>query len=340
MKIKTISTLLMIAMLIIVGCAESSTREIIKENKNVCAIMPVSGPFAIIGEEMAKGLELAAVENNYDFKLEDDGYDFKKTVTATRKLIQEGCDEIIVTTIEEAKPILPIAEEAEVPVITLLDRTIEVKENDYLFSTGFGTEGSGREARRLVNKNDKIIVIRDMHDWAIIISDAFGEVYENKIAYTLNEGEDFNTLITKIKQEEPDVIYFAIAINDAVDFVTKIKEQGIEAQLITGDGFTIDHVMAASDAANGICKTDLPAMTKELDVEMIVPEFVGLAYDGANAVIQAKEEAKENNIDYLEALKNTKVKSVFGDIIDMNPNAPDRVETLYCIEDGELYPIN
>ena len=291
------------------------------DETTICAIMPLTGEWAFVGEQAALGLERAAEEHNVRLILEDDQYDPTKTVTAARKLIAQGCKSLQVPFIENALPIADIAREHNVPVNLIYDGTVHVDNDPILYTSGFSVEGAGYLMADFVQERS-VVVVRDQNDFSITLTDAFVEKFEGeKEVITITENEDFRTLVTKIKASNPEAIYFGFAQNDAVLFIDSLKEQEVDARLYTTVQFSPDKIERAGESANGICKTSLPRVTVFQDA--MIPEWAALGYDAAIANIIGK-----GNFD------NLRFTSITGDTIDMN--GPARDEVIYCIKNGQL----
>ena len=115
----------------------------------VGAILPLSGDLAALGEEVKRGIELAAEDAkmegaNVAVIYEDDRYTPAMDVSAANKLINvDKVDAAMTMFVEEAKPMAPVFNTSKTPLVALWDSNEFIKSNEYLFSNGFSTERAG-----------------------------------------------------------------------------------------------------------------------------------------------------------------------------------------------------
>lgn len=104
--------------------------------------------------------------------------------------------------------------------------------------------------KRLAAK--RVAVIHDKSTYGQGLADAFKSHlrilgYRAVLYDGLTRGEkDFNALVTKVKGAQVDAVYFGGIHNEAGPLARQLKEQGVAAPLISGDGIVSDEfVMAA-----------------------------------------------------------------------------------------------
>ena len=134
MKLKV--TLVAIALGIVglsIWADRSSTQEAPQKNTTIGAILPLSGDFAQFGEAINQGITLALDEAraegiHIDYVLEDDNSQTVGSVNAAKKLINvDAVDAVLTATVQEAKPIAPLINEAGIPLIVVWDSTEFIK---------------------------------------------------------------------------------------------------------------------------------------------------------------------------------------------------------------------
>ncbi|MFH1402148.1 MAG: ABC transporter substrate-binding protein [Patescibacteria group bacterium] len=245
------------------------------------AILPLTGPYATIGEEVKKGIDLAAEDakkqglNFVLFYEDDQGMFGVGTVSAANKLIAINKINVAITfAIEEAKPIAPIFTKAKIPLVVGWDSNDDISDSsEYIFSNGFSTEKAGERMAEFaynILSLRNVALISHIDAWAEIISNAFknrftelgGSVVFDE-EYNINT-TDYRTAIVKMKQSNPDGIYFPlIPINNA-QFITQAYQLGLRVPMMTGDGLMRDIVQEVKEAGENIYFTSMLADNNDL----------------------------------------------------------------------------
>ncbi|MDR1412575.1 MAG: branched-chain amino acid ABC transporter substrate-binding protein [Actinomycetes bacterium] len=181
---------------------------------------------------------------------------------------------------------------------------------------------------------------------------------------TQQKQNDFTAVVTKIKSEKPDVVYFggtyAADTGAGALFSKQLKEGGVSVPVLGGDGlYADDYITQAGTASEGDLATcpgkpieQLPKGQAFADAYTAMfpgKEFGGFdafAYDAANALINAVYKvADANGVDkvtspagkeaLIEAVAGTTLDGVTGDVqFDDKGDNVNRVITLYKVIDG------
>jgi branched-chain amino acid transport system substrate-binding protein len=264
-----ISILLASLMVFPFGCVKKEEKEI-----KIGTILPLTGDFAIFGEEIKKGIELAVDEAKKTgvpltvFYEDDQSLSPTAGINAANKLIIANKIDVGLTMIvEESRPISPIFNKNKVPLLVLWDSNRFVKEaGEYIFSNGFSTEKAGEKMAKFAYSKmgfKKVAVIKHVDPWAEIISESFEAKFGNlggKIVFreTLQPTEtDYRTTIAKIKKAVPDSVYFPLVPPNSALFLTQTKELGLRVPLLTGDALIQQVIDAAGKAAEGVYLTNI-----------------------------------------------------------------------------------
>jgi len=307
-------------------------------------IIPLSGQFAVIGQELQNGVELAAGQlkekgANISFVYEDDKFDLKEVVTVANKLINiDKVDMAVLFSVEEARPVAPIFDNNKIPLVVMYDSNAFLKNaGPYIFSNGFSTEKGGQlmadfAFNKLKLKN--IAVVGQVDPWSEIISQSFQDQFKKdggKIAYleSVQVGtSDFRSLISKIKNSKPDAIYFPLIPPDSVSFIQQIKQANLNIPMLSGDALIQDVIDAVGKASNGIYytnaysdNTQLPILYKNKygkDPSALI--YVASGFDGVMKIGQALGLSKDIK---------TVLDSVFGPT-----RSADRLEKIYQVKSG------
>lgn len=239
-------------------------------------IVPLTGPYAFLGEEIKKGVELAAEEAknqemNFAITYEDDQGNFGPgTVNAANKLV--NIDKInagITFGIEEAKPIAPIFNNAKIPLVVGWDSNDFIKgAGDYIFSNGFSTEKAGEKIAEFAYKNlslRKVAIVSHIDAWVDIISASFKNkftelggsiVYNERIS---PEATDYKTIILKVKNSKADGVYAPTMPMNSAIFIIQAKQLGLNVPLMMGDSFVQEVIDEVKSSGEGIYFTSMIA---------------------------------------------------------------------------------
>jgi branched-chain amino acid transport system substrate-binding protein len=168
--------------------------------------------------------------------------------------------------------------------------------------------------------------------------------------FTNNQATDFNAILTKIKSKKPDVIAYAGMDAQGGPMLKQIKQLGIEARFLTGDGgCTPELLKLAGDAVSdkAFCsqaglpldqladKTFATRFKKRFGVD--VQLYAPYVYDAAAALIEAMKAADSvEPAKYLPALKKVNFKGVTGAVaFDDKGDTKFGAITLYQFKGGK-----
>ncbi|MBU4369576.1 penicillin-binding protein activator [Patescibacteria group bacterium] len=368
---KTTRTILwiVIAVVVIGGIWYTTTKEqsVEEDVVKIGAILPLTGEVAIVGISIQQGIEIAVEDVNkiggikgrqIKVVFENDEYDNKKSVTASQKLINvDKIDIGIMPFVHGAKAVMPIFEQNKIPLIVAWDSTNELEKGDYIFSTGFSTELSGkRMANYAYNELNlrKVAIVLHQDEWSEVIAPAFKEEFQGLGGKVLLEekvtvGEsDFRTIISKIKSKGADAVYLPLVPMNTDMFLKQAKELGLEAQILSGDALIPDIIMVAGEAAEGVYFTSIYVEDNEIsrDLDKKYREkygeeapalpMVAFGYDAMLAIKSAIEKVEE--------ITPEGIKDVFysidiigaGGQIKIGVNGlSERVEKVFRVQNGE-----
>jgi branched-chain amino acid transport system substrate-binding protein len=144
----------------------------------------------------------------------------------------------------------------------------------------------------------------------------------------VNTGEkDYSALVSKLKSANVDVVYFGGLHTEAGLIIRQMRDQGLRAPLMSGDGITDkEFVQIAGPGAEGTYMTFAPDPRKNPQAKDVVAKFKAKNYDpeaytlysyaAVEILKQAAEEAKSMDGKKIsDVMKSGKVfKTVIGDI--------------------------
>lgn len=322
-----------------VSCGGSKGSNEIK----IGSIGPLSGAVAVYGTEARDGIALAVEEinaaggvNGKMIKLicEDDEGDPAKTVSAFKKLtVQDGCKLIIgsltsgctkaITDQSQAAKVIQIAPAATAENITIDEAG---KTIPYVFRACFidpfqGTVG-GKFAAETLNAKNAAILYDIGNDYSVGLSENFIAEFEKhggkivaKESYSTGE-KDFNAQITKVKNQNPDVVYIPDYYATVALISKQLRAQGVMCATVGADGWDGLTENAGDEVLNGFYSNHYAADSTDPAVVKYVTNFkakfnreptsfAALGYDSVYMLKDALTKAGDSDIakvrDALEA---------------------------------------
>lgn len=319
-----------------------------KGTVKIGAILPLSGELAAMGEEIKKGVEMAADEyakQGFNLKViyeDDQSLSSTAAVNAARKLLDiDKIDVGLTMVVEEAKPIIPLFTDKKIPLLVLWDSNNFIKEaGEYIFSNGFSNEKTGEMMAEYAfnNLNLKKVAIIGIIDPAMeIFAGSFKtefEKLEGKVIYNeeiMPDTKDFRTYIAKIKQLNPDGVYFLFMPLDNAIFLMQMKQLGLKAVPLNSESMTSDAINKAGVAAEGVYFTNIYTDEAQLLTEKYKARYnsdpmdstlVSFGYDGIAKIANAIQVSQKS------------LKDSLAEIFGSNRSA-NRVEKIYKIINGK-----
>lgn len=348
---------------------------------------PLSGPSAHLGKDNENGAKMAIEELNakgtmiggkkvkFELLAEDDGSDPKQGTAAAQKLVDAKVNGVVghlnsSTSIPAAK----IYHDAAIPQIspsstaTAYTRmgyksTFRVVANDGQLGGNLGHYA----VQKFKSKNNavKIAVIDDRTAYGQGVADEFAkgaraEASRTKVdlklvprQFTNDKATDFNAILTKIKEAQPDVIFYGGMDSVAGPMLRQMKNLGIQAKFMGGDGICttslpglagdglIDgQVVCAEaggipDAKKKASEEFRAAFKKRFGVDVVI--YAPYTYDAVMTLADAMQQAKSADpLVYLPYLQKINHKGITGDIaFDYKGDIKDGALTLYTFESGK-----
>lgn len=265
----------------------------------------LSGDVASYGQASVAGIELAAKEINdaggvNGKKIELVKYDTKSdTAEATTLATKLMAQDKVLTVIGPAtsggmKAQIQVAEKNQVPVVsgssTADDLTVtNGKLNDYVFRTCFNDSFQGTSAANYSSEKlgaTTAVIIKDnSNDYSKGLAASFdtqfkanGGTIVAEEAYAKGE-RNFNSILTKIKGQNFDVIYLPGYYEEAGPAIKQARELGITAPILGGDGY--DSPKLAEAAGAGLTDVYFTNHYSSEDTDPKVVEFIA-AFKKAN----------------------------------------------------------
>ncbi len=308
---------------------------------------PLTGPQAHYGKDFQNGVQLAVEEVNaskpiiggkevkFVLLAEDDQADPRSGTVVAQRLVDENIAGMLGhfnsgTTIPASK----IYARAGIPQIAMATAPAYTEQG---FKTTFRMMTSDTQQGSVVGSYavgklgfKKIAVIDDRTAYGQGLANEFEKAAKAAGAtivareFTTDKSVDFRAILTKLKAQAPQAIFYGGSEVQAAPMARQIKELGISATLISGEMVKSDNfIKLAGDAAEGVI-----ASLAGLPIEQMpggaayvakyekrfgakVETYSPYAYDGAMAMFMAMKKA--DSVDpakYLPALAATQLQGV------------------------------
>ena len=153
----------------------------------------------------------------------------------------------------------------------------------------------------------KVAVVYIKNDWGLVAQEYFvkrtKEIGAAVVAvepYLPEQGKDFSAIITKIKEQKPDLIYLGMMYTDGALFAQQVKKANFDVALCgTGALYSSELVKLGGSAVEGLYltvsffpddpKPEVQEFVKGYEAKYgkLPTQFAAQAYDAANLIIEA-----------------------------------------------------
>jgi branched-chain amino acid transport system substrate-binding protein len=335
---------------------------------------PLTGAQAHIGIDIRNGVQLAIEDANkagvniggkavkLEMVAEDDEANPTKATTVAQKLVDAKVSAVVGHFNSGASiPASKIYADAGIPQIspssTNPDYTLKGYKTTFRVVAHDGQQGPVLGRFALNNLKAKTIaVIDDSTAYGQGLADNFEATVKAGGAkvvareHTTDKDTDFKAILTKIKGRNPDLIMFGGIDPQAGPMAKQMKELGIKAKFIGGDGIqTPNFIKLAGDAGEGVLasipglpKDKMPGGTEFLakykakfnaEVELFAP----MGYDAVMVFVEAMKRAGSSDpAKFLPEVGKTDYKGVIGPIaFDDKGDLKNGPITIYVVKGGK-----
>jgi branched-chain amino acid transport system substrate-binding protein len=315
----------------------------------VAVVGPITGSEAVFGDQMKRGAEMAVADLNAKggvlgkkLRLEvgDDACDPKQASAVANQMASKKVAVVIGHYCSSSSiPGSAVYNEAGILQITPASTNPQLTEGaaqkgwNNVFRTCGRDDQQGEVAGKyLVSKykGKKVAIVHDKQTYSKGLAD---ETKKNMNAGGLNEvmyeavnkgDKDFSALISKMKQAQVDVIYYGGYQTEAGLIVRQAREQGLNAQFISGDALASEEFWKITGkAGEGTLITFPPDPRKNPAAKQVVEQFTKQGYNpegytlytyaAFQAWATAATTAKSLKVDDVsKALRAAKVDTVIG----------------------------
>ena len=340
-------------------------------------VAPTTGPQAHLGKDNENGARLAIDDANaknividgkkvkFELDAEDDQADPKQGTVVAQKLVDAKVAGVVGhlnsgTTIPASK----LYSDAGIPEIS--PSATNPKYTLQGFKTAFRVMANDVQQGSVIGKAavetlgaKKIAIIDDKSAYGAGLADETEKAAKAAGAtivareYTNDKATDFKAILTKIKAKNPDVIMYGGMDAQGGPMVKQMKELGIKAKYISGDGTcSAEWPKLAGGAAEGQYCTqaglppDKMANAKDFVTRFTakygpIQVYAPYSYDATMTLIAAMQKA--NSVDpakYLPELAKISYDGITAKIeFDEHGDTKNGAITLYTVKDGALVPM-
>lgn len=308
---------------------------------------PVTGQYAIFGEQMVRGAEMAVADINAAggvlgrqlvLEIGDDACEAKQAVAVANSMANKGAvfvaghfcssTSIPASEVYNEEGIVQISPASTNPVLTEQGLT-------NVFRTCGRDDQQGLVAGEFLAKRfagKKIAILHDKTAYGKGLADetkkvlnAAGVTESMYEAFTAGE-KDYSALVSKLKDSTIDVVYLGGYHTEAGLILRQARAQGLEAQLVSGDALVTEEFWSITgDAGEGTLFSFSPDPAKNPAASGVVDRFLETGYKpegytlytyaAVQAFAQAAETAGSTEIDALiGALRGGDFSTVLGNI--------------------------
>ena len=309
---------------------------------------PITGPSAATGAQMKNGVDQAAEDINktggilgqkITVEYGDDVSDPKQGVSVANKFAGDGVKFVIgnynsgvtipSSEVYQENNILEISPASTNPTVT-------ERKMWNIFRVCGRDDQQGKVAGAYILKHfkgKKIAVVHDKTTYGKGLADetkkAINKGGMKEVLYEgINTGEkDYSALVSKIKQSGADLVYFGGLYTEGGLIVRQMRDQGVKAPLMGGDGITSDEFASVGGpGVEGTLMTYGPDPRNKPEAKKVVAEFRAkkfepeaytlYSYAGVQVIKQAAEAAKSLDPKKVAEKMHSgmKFKTVLGDL--------------------------
>jgi branched-chain amino acid transport system substrate-binding protein len=285
---------------------------------------PITGPNAATGAQMKNGVQQAAEDINaaggilgkkISVEFGDDVSDPKQGVSVANNFVADGVKFVIghynsgVTI-----PASEVYNENGILEITPASTNPQVTERGMwnIFRTCGRDDQQGKVAGQYILahfKGKKIAFVNDRTTYGKGLADeTLKTIKAGGMHEVLNEGintgeKDYSALVSKIKESGADLVYFGGLYTEAGLIVRQMRDQGVKAPLMGGDGITSDeYATVGGPGVVGTLMTYGPDPRNRPEAKAVVAKFRAkgfepeaytlYSYAGVQIIQQAAQAAK------------------------------------------------
>lgn len=366
-----------LAALLLGGCGKNDGAASDDNIVKIGSVAPLTGPQAHLGKDNENGARLAVDEINaagltlggkkmrIDLLAEDDQADPKTATTVAQKLVDSEIAGVVGHLNSGATiPASTIYHNAGIPQISPSATAIAYTAQGY--NTAFRVMTNDEQQGRVLGQYAvtklgarKVAIIDDRTAYGQGLADEFAKAVKAAGAqvigreYTTDKSTDFMAILTSIKSRAPDLVFFGGMDPQAGPMARQMKQLGLNAQLLGGDGMQTPEFikLAGADSAGAIASNpgltldSMPggkAFKDKFNARFgQIQNYAPYAYDAVYIMVEAMKRADSADpAKYLAELGKTDYQGVTGRVrFDSKGDISGGAVTLYQVKGGVWKPM-
>jgi branched-chain amino acid transport system substrate-binding protein len=322
-----------------------------------------NGARLAIEDYNAKGLTLDGKKVKFELMAEDDQADPRTATTVAQRLTDAGVKGVIGHLNSGASiPSSRIYDQAGIPMISPASTNPKLTQQNfklvYRTITNDVQQGAAIGKYAATSLGKKVAIIDDRTAYGQGLADEVekavkaggGQVIGRE--FTSDKATDFMAILTKVKSKNPDVLVYSGMDSQAGPMLRQIKQLGLGAKFITGDGAcTTEVIKLAGDAIGETTYCTQPGLPlekmpdgkafterfKKRYTNTEVQIYAPYAYDAAAALIEAMKAAgSADPAKYGAGISKVNFPGVSGKIaFDAQGDIKDGAVTVYQYKGGK-----
>ncbi|AXT47112.1 MULTISPECIES: branched-chain amino acid ABC transporter substrate-binding protein [Chromobacterium] len=335
---------------------------------------PLTGPFAHWGRDADNGVKLAVAEANaekltldgkpvtFEVVSEDDQADPKTAAQVAQRLVDGKVAGIIGhLTSGAAIPASRIYSQAGIPMIaasvTSPSFTQQGFKNTFRIIANDRQQGEALAKYAIETlKAGRIAIVDDRTTYGQGLADDFAKAVEAaggkvvKREFTSNSATDFMAILTSIKGQKPDLLFYGGMDAQAAPMVKQMNKLGLKAAFMGADGINTpefsklggDSAESSYASSAGAQKDKMPGFADfngkyKQQFNADIQAYAPYTYDAARVMIAAMKRAgSADPAKYLGELPKTDFKGVTGEIrFDDKGDIQHGTVSLYQLRKGQ-----
>jgi branched-chain amino acid transport system substrate-binding protein len=337
---------------------------------------PLTGEIAHLGKDNENGVRMAVDDINaaggvklgdktYHLKMvgEDDKADPREGTLAAQKLVDEGVV-AVVGHLNSGTSIPASRIYSDANVVQITPSATNPKDTEQGFRTTYRVVANdNQQGAVLANfaaaemKAKRVAIVDDRTPYGQGLADVFERVAKEKGVdvidreFTTNRATDFNAILTKIRSMKPDLVMFGGMDSVAAPMARQMKELGMKAPMLGGDGVCDPGFITIAGDASGVLTCSvagraLEKMTKGEEFQKRYKEKFGTecqryspySYDAVYAIVDAiKRAGRPERQAVVDAMQKTNFEGLTGHIeFDEKGDLKNGEISVYDIKDNKL----
>lgn len=199
------------------------------------ALLPLSGPYAPVGADNQRGIELAKEEVDFDVIYADSKAEPAQAILEFQKLVSiNNVEGVFVFRGPPGMAVNPISKKEKIPLLGGVGNKDFVNQNEYAFQAWIPSDKEGAFMARQMNNYEKIALITVQDDWPISVSKGFRESIGKKLVFDeeiLPSQTDIRSQAHKLKNI--DAIFLNVGISQIGSFTTQLKSLGVKSRIFS-----------------------------------------------------------------------------------------------------------